>query len=85
MPAMDKHITTSRRMELAALVGISDAYLYQCLTGRRDMGPTEARRCEAMTNGELHRWNLCQRTWAGIWPELIGADGAPPVPAEVAA
>lgn len=57
------------------MAGISDAYLYQCLTGRRDMGPIEARRCEAVTNGELHRRILCQKTWAGIWPEL-GAEKA---------
>lgn len=82
---MSTQITSQRRRELAAIAGISDAYLYQCLTGRRDMGPIEARRCADVTNGELKLWQLCQKTWFGIWPELIGTEGAPAVPEQAAA
>ena len=28
------------------------------------------------------RWHLRPDDWHRIWPELIGAEGAPPVPAE---
>lgn len=28
------------------------------------------------------RWELFPGTWYRVWPELIGADGAPPVAAE---
>ena len=31
--------------------------------------------------GVMPRWHLRPDDWHRIWPELIGADGAPPVPA----
>lgn len=74
---MATEITPEARRRLAAIAGINEQYLYQCLTGRRDMNPAEARRVEVLTAGELKRWQLCQKTWAGIWPELMGPDGAP--------
>lgn len=73
-------ITRERRRELAEIHGLSDAYLYQCLTQRRDMDAAEARRVETITSGELRRWML-RRDWHLIWPELIGSPGAPAVPA----
>lgn len=70
MGAMTKQITPEKRRELANQVGVHEQYLYQCLTGRRDMNPTEARRIEEQTGGAISRQMLCQKTWAGIWPEL---------------
>jgi DNA-binding transcriptional regulator YdaS (Cro superfamily) len=32
--------------------------------------------------GIMRRWHLRPDDWHRIWPELIGAEGAPPVPAE---
>jgi hypothetical protein len=32
----------------------------------------------------LRRWDLRPDDWHRIWPELVGADGAPPVPVEPA-
>jgi len=79
---MSSKLSAANRRRLAEVAGISEAYLYQCLTGRRDMGPAEARRCETVTGGELKRWDLCRKTWHLIWPELIGTEGAPHVPEE---
>lgn len=79
MLAMSKDITPADRRRLAAAAGINEQYLYQCLTGRRDMNPAEARRVEAVVGSELMRWDLCSKTWHQIWPELIGAEGAPAV------
>lgn len=62
--------TPEMRRSLAAQVGVSEQYLYQCLTGRRDMSAPEARRIESATDGVLTRLMLCQKTWALIWPEL---------------
>lgn len=67
---MSTQITTARRRELAEKHRLSEQYLYQCLTGRRDMNPAEARRVEQESNGVLSRQMLCQKTWIGIWPEL---------------
>lgn len=67
---MQNAITLDRRRELADKHAVSEQYLYQCLTGRRDMNPAEARRIETESCGELTRQMLCQRTYAQIWPEL---------------
>jgi len=71
MCAMANQLNPEDRKRLAALTGIDEQYLYQCLTGRRDMNPERARRAEAETKGELTRQMLCQKTYAGIWPELV--------------
>jgi len=78
-------ITPQDRRRLADAHGINEQYLYQCLTGRRDMSPAEARRIETESGGELMRWSLCQSTWHAIWPELIGLEGAPEPQAKAAA
>lgn len=67
---MSTEITPEVRKRLAEQHGVSEQYLYQCLTGRRDMNPAEARRLEEASGGELTRVALCQKTWAAIWPEL---------------
>ena len=67
---MTKEITPDDRKRLAAAHGVNEQYLYQLLTGRRDMNPIEARRVEDESGGELTRKMLCQKTYAGIWPEL---------------
>ena len=70
---MEQKLTPEQRRELAVKVGVHEQYLYQCLTGRRDMNPAEARRIESETGGLITRQMLCQRTWRGIWPELVVA------------
>ena len=71
---MEAEITPAQRRDIAAKVGVHEQYLYQCLTGRRDMNPAEARRIEQETGGVLTRQMLCQKTWHGIWPELASKD-----------
>ncbi|MBA4341170.1 MAG: hypothetical protein C0423_03335 [Methylibium sp.] len=60
---------------------MDDRYLYQVLTGRREMEPMQAVDVERRSGGRLRRWHLRTRTWASIWPELVGTEGAPPPPA----
>lgn len=68
---MAKQFTPEDRRRLAALTGIDEQYLYQCLTGRRDMNPAAALKAEVDSNGEVTRQMLCQKTYAGIWPDLV--------------
>ena len=68
------------RAALAEKAGVGDAYLYQCLTGRKDMKADEAVRVERESGGVIRRWHLRSNDWWKFWPELIGTDGAPPVP-----
>jgi DNA-binding transcriptional regulator YdaS (Cro superfamily) len=67
---MTKEIALSRRRELSQLHGINDDWLYQCLTGRRDMDPVKAIELEAATGGEVTRFMVCQTRGRLIWPEL---------------
>ena len=78
-------ITATQRKELAQSLGVNEQYLYQCLSGRRDMNPAEARRLEEASGGKLRRQWLCQGTWRSIWPELAKQKRAPDVPAKAAA
>lgn len=73
---MSKQFTPNERRALAEKLAVNEQYLYQCLTGRRDMGPTEARRVEAESGGVLTRQMICQKTWQGIWPELAATQEA---------
>jgi DNA-binding transcriptional regulator YdaS (Cro superfamily) len=72
------------RRRLAELAGINEQYLYQCLTGRRDMDAAVAARVEVVTDKAVRRWQL-RRDWHKVWPELVGADGAPKLSAKKAA
>ena len=78
---MSKLFTPADRRRIAAKVRVSEQYLYQCLTARRDMGPVEAVRIARESEHEVQVWDVCHRTWHLIWPHLIGAEGAPPVSA----
>lgn len=75
-------ISPSERKALAEQLGIHEQYLYQCLTGRKDMRTDEAVRVESDSGGRLRRWHLRTNDWWKHWPELIGIDGAPEIPAE---
>ena len=70
---MNTQITPDERRQLAEKVGINEQYLYQCLTGRREMSAYEAVRVEQASEGILSRKMLCQESWKDIWPELVGA------------
>lgn len=73
------------RLALAERVGVHEQYLYQCFTGRKAMKPEEAVRVERESSGAVRRWHLRPTDWHLIWPELIGVEGAPNLPAEPAA
>jgi len=70
---MNTQITPDERRQLAEKVGINEQYLYQCLTGRREMSAFEAVRVEQASDGRLTRKMVCQASWQAIWPELVEA------------
>jgi DNA-binding transcriptional regulator YdaS (Cro superfamily) len=70
---MNTQITPDERRQLAEKVGINEQYLYQCLTGRREMSASEAVRVEQETEGKISRKMVCQASWQAIWPELVEA------------
>lgn len=68
--------------QLRAAAGIkSDAQLRQWQHGYAGRVPS-AGNCVAIeraTGGTVRRWDLRPQDWHLIWPELIGAEGAPKV------
>lgn len=79
--------TSLTAAELAERIGIKHvAQVRQWQHGYSDRLPN-AENCvsmEQVTGGMLKRWDLRPNDWHRIWPELIGADGAPGVPGSVA-
>lgn len=70
---MNTQIAPDERRALAEKVGMNEQYLYQCLSGRREMSAWEAVRIEQESGGKITRKMLCQGSWKSIWPELVGA------------
>jgi len=63
-------VTPTERAEIAATVGMNEQYLYQCITGRKAMKPTEAVRVERMSRGRLRRQDLRPNDYWEVWPDL---------------
>lgn len=69
------------RTQFAASVGLSPIYLSQLAARQdgREPSPECCVRIEQATEGVVRRWELRLSDWHLIWPELIGAEGAPKV------
>lgn len=65
----------------AALLGCTAQAVCFYRDGRRRFPSELAARLESACGGQVRRWDFFPDTWPQIWPELIGTDGAPPVPA----
>lgn len=68
--------------ELAAALGISPSFLSQISSGHRQTSPRLCVQIELATAGAVRRWDLRPDDWHRIWPELVGVEGAPAVPAQ---
>ena len=71
-------LNPDERRSLAEAAGMNERFLYQCLTGRRNMDPRLVVRLEQLSDGRVRRWQV-RRDWSEVWPELVGAAGAPEV------
>jgi DNA-binding transcriptional regulator YdaS (Cro superfamily) len=60
----------------------SDAQIRQWQHGYSDRAPSPENcvAIEQATGGVVMRWDLRPDDWHRIWPELIGAEGAPATP-----
>lgn len=75
------YIATSRGKgaALAAELGMNPSYLSQMAHGHRPVPPALAAGIERATGGAVRRWDLRPDDWHRIWPEIVSADGAPPL------
>lgn len=69
-----------RGVRLAGRLGTSAAFVSQLGKGDRPVPPEHCVAIEVATEHAVRRWDLRPTDWHRIWPELIGADGAPAVP-----
>lgn len=67
---MEKTLTPDERRIWAEKLCLSEPYLYQCLTGFREMEPAKAVEIELATQGAITRQMLRPKSWQRIWPEL---------------
>ena len=68
-----------RQRLLARKLNLPDAYVWQIANGKRSASPELCVAIELATDREVRRWDLRPEDWHRIWPELIGAEGAPKV------
>lgn len=74
-----------RLAQVAARSGLAPAFLSQIANGVRGVPAERAADIERACDGAVRRWDLRPVDWYRIWPELIGAEGAPDVPQQEAA
>ncbi len=60
--------------------GTTIGYLRKALSVGVALNPLFCVSIERNSLGAVRRWDLRPNDWSKIWPELIGIDGAPPVP-----
>lgn len=70
--------------DFANKVRVSRVYLSQLAArqGGREPSPELAVVIERESGRKVRRWALRPMDWHLIWPELIGTEGAPPIPQE---
>lgn len=66
--------------EVARRLGVKPPTVHQWATGARPVPAHMAPSIEAACMPAVRRWDLRPDDWHRIWPELIGAEGAPAVP-----
>lgn len=69
--------------EVARVLGYSDRRnVTNWVKGVQPFPPMHCTTIHRATKGEIARWDLRPFDWWLIWPELVGADGAPECPTE---
>ena len=76
--------TANERRAIAAELGLSDPYLYQCITGRKAMKAKEEVAIERLSGGRITRRHLRPKDWWQVWPELVTEEHPIPQDQEVA-
>ena len=76
-----KRLDMEARTALAQRAGTSYLHLRNVACSGKSFGAELAVGIEVATSREVRRWDLRPDDWHRIWPELIGTEGAPDVPA----
>ena len=68
------------REAFAAACETTLGHMRNCCYGDKRLAPATCVLAEAATSRAVMRWDLRPEDWHRIWPELIGAPGAPAIP-----
>ena len=80
MDALTKAIDAAGGVgKLAEAVGVTQTAVSNWRS-RKSVPANYGAQIESASKGSVRRWELFPDDWHRIWPELIGADGAPAVP-----
>ena len=70
-----------RQTEIEKAIGCQPQLVWQWSNGVRVVPLLRCIPIELATAGAVRRWDLRPDDWHVIWPELVGLEGAPGVPA----
>lgn len=70
--------------KVAAALGVTPQAVCFWRDGKRRLPVELIPVLERLAGGAVMRWDFRPLDWWVIWPELVGTDGAPDVPAEEA-
>ena len=65
---------------VARAARMASAFVSQIAAGKREAPPWYVPAIVGATAGKVRPWHLRPADWHRIWPELIGTEGAPPIP-----
>lgn len=77
---LSDYLQTTSNASLADAIGVPHPLVSQWKTGVRQVPIERCVAIERVTGGLVRRWDLRPDDWRRIWPELIGAPGAPSAP-----
>lgn len=80
MPIRTHNVAT--RNQIADALQIDRQYAYQICAGIKTASPALARRWHEVSPSD-QLWELRPKDWHVIWPELVNADGSPPIALDV--
>ena len=78
--ASEGALTVSQLRERIGVKSDAQVRQWQHGYGDRQPSPEYSVAIERATEGRVRRWDVRPRDWHLIWPELIGQEGAPPLP-----
>ena len=80
MNALDKAVAAAGGVtSLARAIGVGQSVVSNWRSRGTVIDPRFCALIEAATGRAVRRWELRPHDWHEVWPELVGADGAPAV------
>jgi DNA-binding transcriptional regulator YdaS (Cro superfamily) len=83
---LTEYLQSAGRGEAARIareLGVRPVVVSRWQSGAKPIPTDRCAMLERVTGNRVMRWDLRPQDWQSIWPELVGADGAPCAEREV--